>query len=231
MAAADQLTAEFKDLTEDLLGLYNHVCEIAERAEHSEMELEQIAIFQGEITRRLLNLISEEGDPVKLFGFIVYLINVVSNAQDLQIALGRHLNLLGSSVNDMAARIGMVPIVGGGESIQHGLIEERVYVTGAGQKLYNVHLAENCRGWCVIHNPIPGPWSEWKTVWRGDGPFDVWRGFERICPCGVGHTAVEHILEGDLKPHGCGCGCPCGPGRAKALFDDEGLLAGYEELE
>jgi hypothetical protein len=108
-------------------------------------------------------------------------------------------------------------------------VEEGIYITGAGQKLYNVHHKADCRGWCVIHNPVPGPWAHWKTVWRGDGPMDIWRGVERVCGCGVGHTAVEHILEGETRPHGC-CGvCPCSPGKAEAVFDAEGNLTGYTE--
>jgi hypothetical protein len=82
------------------------------------------------------------------------------------------------------------------------------YRTGTGQLLGKVHNDYECRGpYCVIHNPAPGPWNNWPTHWRGDEPFDIWRGFERICPHGVGHPAVE---EPGSRVHGCD-GCPCGP--------------------
>lgn len=98
------------------------------------------------------------------------------------------------------------------------------YITGTGQIITNVHAPDKCEEpWCVIHNPVPGPWNDWKTHWRGDQriivelrgqilevPVDIWRGFERRCPHNVGHTAVEEILRGNKHMHGCGCGCPCG---------------------
>lgn len=93
------------------------------------------------------------------------------------------------------------------------------WVTGTGQELLNVHNSEVCTGWCVIHNPLPGPWESWPTNWRGDQRVlgilvDIWRGFERICPHGVGHPAPEEILRNKHEGvHACD-GCPCGPGDA-----------------
>ena len=108
-----------------------------------------------------------------------------------------------------------------------GLTE--TYTTGVGQELQDVHPKGICTGWCVIHNPVPGPWQQWPTVWRGDGPGDIWRGFERQCPHGVGHPAVEEILRGRHDgSHGC-CEhqCPCLPRRATPIISSEGELQGY----
>lgn len=106
------------------------------------------------------------------------------------------------------------------------------FTTGVGQILANVHPKDKCQGWCVIHNPAPGPWDTWPTQWRGDQtvkietvfgpiwmPVDIWRGFERNCPHGIGHTAVEEVLRGNGHPHGCD-GCPCGPQHMQATGYD-----------
>lgn len=82
--------------------------------------------------------------------------------------------------------------------------------------MVRVHSRDVCRGpWCVIHRPMPGPWTDWPLHWRSD------RGFmERTCPCGVGHPAAEQheywasVGTGYMSVHGC-CGrCKCGPGGA-----------------
>lgn len=107
-------------------------------------------------------------------------------------------------------------------------------VEGKGQELWSIdglhlqtHMRSQCQGeWCCIHRPMPGPWSEWPLHWRGD------RGImERICPCGVGHPAVEqfdHWAKTDQKYqaiHGC-CFCPCSPKRAADAITELG-----QELE
>lgn len=91
------------------------------------------------------------------------------------------------------------------ERLSSLLADKTTYVTGTGQKLYNVHQRGDCAGkYCVIHRPAPGPWKKWPTHWRSD------RGqMERLCPHGTGHIAVEELLRGGYGVHGC-CGCPCG---------------------
>lgn len=96
-----------------------------------------------------------------------------------------------------------------------------IYVTGSGQRLTAVHDRRNCEGNdpstpCVIHNPTPGPWSSWPTFWRSDAHF-----MERICPCGIGHPAVEEINGSGV--HGC-CRCPC----SKNFIDGEVIMKGIE---
>lgn len=91
------------------------------------------------------------------------------------------------------------------------------YVTGTGQKLWNIHSADVCAGrLCAIHNPTTEkPECDWPTHWREDRAL-----MERICPCGIGHPAPEHLAylkEQDEKNgtdnmswegiHGCGMGC------------------------
>jgi hypothetical protein len=66
--------------------------------------------------------------------------------------------------------------------------------------LHKTHEWRGCEGfYCVIHNPCPGPWSDWPTFWRDDGRF-----MERVCPCGIGHPAVED-RRASGSVHGC-CG-------------------------
>lgn len=108
---------------------------------------------------------------------------------------------------------------------------DRKYVTGTGQLLRNVHTVENCTGlFCVVHRPCPGPWGEWPTHWRGDTQIwgirlDIWRGFERICPHGVGHPAVEQLQRGHGGIHDCD-GCPCGPASCEEIIEN-GKLIGF----
>lgn len=82
-----------------------------------------------------------------------------------------------------------------------------VYTDGSGQQL-TTHLPSQCRfRYCVIHHPMPGPWSTWPTFWRED-----LRIMERICYHRKGHPAAEEYLfrpYGALE-HSC-CGCPCTP--------------------
>lgn len=107
------------------------------------------------------------------------------------------------------------------------------YTTGTGQKLVNVHASETCTGrWCVIHRPCPGPWNDWPTHWRGDTEvwginLDIWRGFQRICPCEIGHPAVEEVMRNpQLGLHGC-CGCPCSVGHCDEIWW-AGEMIGYK---
>lgn len=86
------------------------------------------------------------------------------------------------------------------------------YVTGTGQAV-RVHRAQDCvtspeAPWCVIHNPMPGPWATWRTHWRTDRKI-----MERICPHGVGHPAAEYYqraLSTLALDHGCDT-CVCCP--------------------
>ncbi len=97
------------------------------------------------------------------------------------------------------------------------------YISGTGQRM-RVHRAEDCvispeAPWCVIHKPMPGPWSTWRTHWRSDR-----RIMERICPHGVGHPAAEYYLYA-TRPHvdhGCDA-CACIP--AIVIRSDGGPIA------
>jgi len=93
--------------------------------------------------------------------------------------------------------------------------ETRVYVTGTGQRLVNVHKEEDCIGrHCVIHNPSPHYMADYPTNWRAD------RGImERICEHGVGHPDPDdmefiRLTRGEESAHvesvhGCdGCCTP-----------------------
>lgn len=80
------------------------------------------------------------------------------------------------------------------------------------QVLVNVHEEANCVPPCVIHAPLPGPWSDWQLIWRPinemDALFGLYRGFERVCSHGTGHPAAEEVARRGPVVHGC-CGCPC----------------------
>ena len=90
------------------------------------------------------------------------------------------------------------------------------YITGTGQRMWNIHDSAKCVGrLCVIHNPTTeGPECDWPTHWREDRSL-----MERVCPCGIGHPASEHLayLE-EIDPerakwegiHGCGPYCHSG---------------------
>lgn len=83
-------------------------------------------------------------------------------------------------------------------------------VSIAGVTLTGVHAPGICRGrLCTVHNPIPDdhPHASWALRWRNDRAI-----FERICPHGIGHPAIEQleywaeIGSEYLAVHGC-CGC------------------------
>lgn len=66
----------------------------------------------------------------------------------------------------------------------------KVYVTGVGQILRNIHEeTETCRTrGCTIHSPTRHAMREFPTHWRDD------RGMmERICPHGVGHPDPDYL--------------------------------------
>ena len=79
--------------------------------------------------------------------------------------------------------------------------ESELFEVNESQTL-RVHAKGNCiSGYCIIHNPSDHHMRDWQLIWRNH------RGFERICPCGVGHPDPDDsIHDGD---HGC-CGC-CSP--------------------
>lgn len=88
------------------------------------------------------------------------------------------------------------------------------FIVNDKQTLLNVHDAGDCVPPCVIHSPLPGPWDTWVLIWRDEDMFSWYRGFERICPHGVGHPAAEYAVTkppgGVSLVHGCD-GCPCVP--------------------
>lgn len=92
------------------------------------------------------------------------------------------------------------------------------------QVLTNVHEGADCSGTCVIHHPMPGPWSDWELIWRptndADLLFGMYRGFERICPHGAGHPAAEEVARRGPVVHGCD-GCPCTVGTWLAMEAEE----------
>lgn len=103
--------------------------------------------------------------------------------------------------------------------------ESELFVTEFGDWIY-VHPASVCTGtWCVIHRPMPGPWSAWPRLWRYD------RGImERRCPCETDHPVAEmyeHYIatgRGIMLVHGCCLEHQCGPGLA------EGTTEGAENV-
>ena len=65
----------------------------------------------------------------------------------------------------------------------------RVYITGHGQVLSNVHPKADCAGRpCVIHAPSEHTMSLWPTLWRSDRDL-----MERTCEHGQGHPDPDHI--------------------------------------
>lgn len=107
--------------------------------------------------------------------------------------------------------------------------ERLTFTTDKGERLYNVHTPDKCEGqFCVIHNPVPGPWDKWDTDWRDD-----WRLMTRICPHNVSHVAMEEMLRMPLlgmisHEHPGGCDCACDIARCKSVTDEAGNIIGFE---
>lgn len=103
-------------------------------------------------------------------------------------------------------------------------MEAESHILESGQTV-QTHPRGKCFGtWCAIHSQMPGPWSSWPRLWRGD------RGImERQCPCGVGHPVAEmydYVLNAGqewILVHGC-CGCPCSPRHLPEWGKKEGLI-------
>lgn len=227
-AMYDQMQAEFSDLTARLVIMHQRLRQLASMPDSESKDHEL-----GQIKKDLFDVLDQafisDPDSSKVFNFVMFLVDQISGMTTVRMQIGQLINSAGTELNKIAETMGMAPVVGG-PAIQAGLVKENnTYITGTGQILGKIHKADTCRGWCVIHNPLPGPWADWPTNWRGDGPFDDWRGFERLCPCGIGHTAMEHVFNGDPHPHGC-CGlCPCGPPMAQPIYDpDTQEIVGYQ---
>lgn len=117
------------------------------------------------------------------------------------------------------------------------------YVTGTGQKLWRVHLKQDCQHRiCDIHNPPKGlPESDWPTHWRSD------RGLmERICPHGIGHPTKAHMeflkemdaVRGTENAkwegiHGCDgcCGVDFGKDDLRAFYPEPEFPNGASDWE
>jgi hypothetical protein len=91
-------------------------------------------------------------------------------------------------------------------------IEDGFVLPGRQGVLINVHDPSACEGeGCPIHHPSDHHMVDWPLVWQGGGPFDIWAGFERECPHGIGHldpdTEAFMRRTGQFVPsHGCdGC--------------------------
>ena len=94
-----------------------------------------------------------------------------------------------------------------------------IYITGLGQEMTTHHVMHCKFKWCVVHSPMPGPWSEWPTVWDFQRRLMM-----RQCPCGARHPAAEEYLihgTGALI-HACCRKCVCVPDLASIC---EGRLA------
>lgn len=229
VAAIDQMSMKFRDLRDTLVSFNERALSILAGRHRGEDMAGQMGSLQAGLHQVMHEAFGEHGDPQSVHSFVMYLINDLCElrARDYRLAdmvnnAGSHLNMILVQLDGMAEGLGMSTV--DDDPGEHG----ETFTTGIGQKLVNVHRKDDCVGWCVIHRPLPGPWRDWPTVWRGDQPFDIWRGFERRCPCGVGHTAMEEAIRGNAHPHGC-CGiCPCAPPDAVPVFDDHGNLEGYQ---
>lgn len=229
----DQMHMRFRDITEHLLDLQRTAYTILHSGDGQEGA--DLAQLHQDLSQALQDLMSE--GPSTASTYVMYLISIICSMQEDQERRARladvvframslllpedHQNYgLGADINDINNVVNEV--FGPGDE------REPPYTTGTGQKLVNVHKSSTCEGFCVVHNPCPGPWEGWTTNWRGDGPFDIWRGFERACPCGVFHPAVEEILRGNNPGnHNC-CGvCRCSPADCTPHHDAQGKLLGF----
>ena len=103
------------------------------------------------------------------------------------------------------------------------------YRTDTGVILESVHAESDCTGFCVIHRPIPGPWSSWETDWD-----DQTHLMYRVCPHLVRHLAVEEMLrdvrlmlDSEHEHHGV-CDCACHPSKCAPVYARDGSLVRFE---
>lgn len=85
--------------------------------------------------------------------------------------------------------------------------------------VFQTHSITRCfnqtPAWCSIHNPIPGPWSDWPAYWHQDTLRIM-----RVCPCGVGHPDPSQFAwwytKGalELSAHAC-CARKCCHGEGR----------------
>lgn len=236
MAQLDQVSADFRALTERLIDLHDQAAELVRNQDNLDVEVFKQYVSQvnkeifGLMTSRFSVPDDSQGDMMtraaNALSFIMFLIDIISVMRVREQATASAITGMQGVLSRLAIVYG-VDATGGGDldTSDEGF---ETFTTGVGQELVGVHPKDVCEGFCVVHNPIPGPWADWPTVWRGDGPGDIWSGFERRCPCGVGHTAMEEVLRGVAHSHGC-CGqCPCGPPAAQPVFNEvSGDLEGY----
>jgi len=221
-AAAEQATMKMRDLTNSLMRLHGQA--LTEMCKDSPDD-KVLSRLRFEMMVGLHDALMAQENPDAVFQYVMFLVNEVYLHHKRDLTMGARLNDASFAINEIASLLGMVPLIGGVRD--DSPLRPGQFRTGRGQVLDNVHSADVCQGWCVIHKPIPGPWDDWDTNWRGDGLFDIWRGFERFCPHGVGHPAMEEILRGNIHAHGCCDMCPCGPPAAVEIRDEDGQLKGY----
>lgn len=208
-AAIEGRHAEFQYLTKRLMELRLQAMTMVLPGNDNDTEIVFDPNLEGVRQEHLELLAKYLPDEEIKTSFISFLISVMCEVKENDKVIRRYVNQISNAVGVIAPLMGMVPVADMPDG-DLGVGNGETFITSAGQKLFNVHRKDDCVDWCVIHNPMPGPWADWKVIWRGGDLFDLWQGFERICPCGVGHTAVEETLRGNTNSHGC-CGiCPCG---------------------
>jgi len=224
LAELDQTSASFRELTGHLVRLHDEAAELV----HADPVPDDLEVAMARITSEIFDRLvppfmeidQEDGDG-GVFSYVMFLIDIVAHHRRRDQMLVESINAMGVLLGKLGGLFAPAPTV----KID---IERETYTTGVGQILTNIHSQDKCEGFCVIHKPVPGPWKDWPTVWRGEDPFDIWRGFERRCPCGVGHTAMEETLRGNSHPHGC-CGqCPCGEPFVRPVYGPGGELEGFQ---
>jgi hypothetical protein len=222
VAAVDRVNASFLWLTKELMTLHVQ----ANSALDDPDVVKTLMGIKVQLGLAMKKVLDSDEHPDIVFGYIMYLVDLLCVVREEKLLLGQKLNEIGNLVNESGAVLGMQALVGGG-TVDHGLADESTYVTSSGQHLTNIHPGDTCHDWCVIHRPLPGPWDHWSVVWRGSDALDEWHGFQRVCPCGIGHTAMEEVLRDKGSSHDC-CGlCPCGPPAATPIFNESGELEGY----
>jgi len=223
-AMMEGMDTQFRNMTTEAVRINR---EVAQRLASGADRPRVVSMGRQAIATVFTELIKQDAHPDDVFNYVLFLIGEIDARMKRDLQLNEKFNELANCMARMSEAMGLAPLfaVPPPAAFDSG---KNTYTTSSGQVLENVHPQQECTGFCVIHDPIPGPWDGWEIVWRGDGLFDTWRGFERICPHGIGHPAAEETLRDNGHPHGC-CGlCPCGPGIAEPIIDLEtGQLRGY----
>lgn len=110
VAEANALTESFQILTSKLVVLHRQaLAGVADGAIPPQVRQEIFALMKEAFVD------TQDSDPTKVFNFMIYLISVISQAEEMDTTVEAWINQLAHSVNEFALAIGMQPVNGGAD--------------------------------------------------------------------------------------------------------------------